>query len=169
MKNLVHCKKAQYDVYIGRPSKWGNPYVIGKDGTRAEVIAKYREYILGRPDLLAQLPELQGKVLGCWCDPLPCHGEVLLELLRERSTKMKKSEAKVLLNYLEGRLEYVQTQMKYTRQHYVNYLTKALPSDVLPVEKAQHGGNHISLISLGTEKLVLESEIAKLRRGLGLD
>lgn len=82
---------------------------------------------------------------------------------------MKKSEAKVLLNYLEGRLEYVKTQLKYTRQHYVNYLTKVLPSDVLPVEKAQHGGNHISLISLGTEKMVLESEIAKLKRGLGLD
>ena len=38
---VVHCKRARYDVYIGRPSKWGNPYVIGPDGTREQVIAKY--------------------------------------------------------------------------------------------------------------------------------
>lgn len=44
-KRVVHCKKEPYDVYIGRPSKWGNPFVIGKDGTREEVIAKYAEWI----------------------------------------------------------------------------------------------------------------------------
>jgi hypothetical protein len=61
-------------------SIWGNPFRIGKDGTREEVIAKYRDYVLSRPDLVAQLPELKGKVLGCWCKPLQCHGEVLAEL-----------------------------------------------------------------------------------------
>jgi len=66
---VVHCKKAPYDVYIGRPSKWGNPFVIGKDGTREQVIAKYRQYLLSRPDLIAALPELKGKILGCWCSP----------------------------------------------------------------------------------------------------
>ncbi|OGT54325.1 MAG: hypothetical protein A3E01_15280 [Gammaproteobacteria bacterium RIFCSPHIGHO2_12_FULL_63_22] len=71
-----------YDVSISRPSKWGNPFVIGRDGAREEVIAKYREYILGRPDLLAALPELRGKRLGCWCAPKACHGDVLVELLR---------------------------------------------------------------------------------------
>ena len=40
--DVVHCKKAPFDVYIGRPSKWGNPYSIGPDGTREEVIEKYR-------------------------------------------------------------------------------------------------------------------------------
>jgi hypothetical protein len=79
---IVHCKRDKYDVYIGRPSKWGNPYIIGKDGTRQEVIEKYRDYILTRPNLLASLPELEGKILGCWCSPKPCHGEVLLELLK---------------------------------------------------------------------------------------
>lgn len=70
----------EYDIYIGRPGKWGNPYVIGKDGTRLEVIEKYRRYILANKKLLDCLPELSGKVLGCWCKPLPCHGDVLAEL-----------------------------------------------------------------------------------------
>jgi hypothetical protein len=87
---IVHCKRDKYDVYIGRPSKWGNPYVIGKDGSREEVIKKYEEYILNSPELLAALPELEGKILGCWCAPKPCHGEVLLKLL-ERSKKMNSS------------------------------------------------------------------------------
>jgi len=69
--------------YIGRPSKWGNPYSIGKDGDRAEVIEKYRKYILNSPELLKALPELKGKRLGCWCFPLPCHGDVLVELVEE--------------------------------------------------------------------------------------
>lgn len=67
-------------VRIDRATKWGNPFKIGIDGTRDEVIAKYREYILGRPDLLADLPELKGKALACWCAPKACHGDVLAEL-----------------------------------------------------------------------------------------
>jgi hypothetical protein len=67
-------------VYIGRPSKWGNPFVIGRDGTRAEVVAKYRAYLLGNPGLMAALPEIAGKDLVCWCAPQACHGDVLLEL-----------------------------------------------------------------------------------------
>lgn len=79
---VVHCKKEPYDVYIGRPSKWGNPFQIVKDGTREEVIKKYRAYIM---EVLwdedgDQLSELQGKTLGCWCAPKACHGDVLLEL-----------------------------------------------------------------------------------------
>ena len=79
--NVVHCKRSKYDVYIGRPSKWGNPFEIGKDGNRDEVIKKYREWILKQPQLLAALPELQGKILGCWCSPQRCHGDVLVSLL----------------------------------------------------------------------------------------
>jgi hypothetical protein len=78
-------------VYIGRRtgrlagSKWGNPFVIDKpnkprDGTRAEVIAKYREWICDQPELMTALPELRGKDLVCWCAPDPCHGHVLLVL-----------------------------------------------------------------------------------------
>ncbi len=84
--SVVHCKRSEFDVYIGRPSKWGNPFSIGPDGDRAEVIEKYREWIKNQPELLASLEELRGKVLGCWCAPKACHGEVLIELLEEGDT-----------------------------------------------------------------------------------
>ncbi len=85
MRNLVvHCKKHKYDVYIGRPSKWGNPFIVGKDGTREQVIERYRKWILCNPELLACLPELKNKVLGCWCKPLSCHGDVLVELANRK-------------------------------------------------------------------------------------
>lgn len=77
MTRVVHCKKEKYDVYIGRPSKWGNPFYIGKDGTREETIQKYEKYLLDRPDLMSALPELKGKMLGCFCKPLACHGDIL--------------------------------------------------------------------------------------------
>jgi hypothetical protein len=79
-QNPVHCKKSKYHVYIGRGSKWGNPFVIGKDGTREEVIAKYEGYIKTQPHLMAALPELKNKILGCWCAPKACHGDVLIKL-----------------------------------------------------------------------------------------
>ena len=80
MGKLVHCKREPYDVYIGRPSKWGNPFVIEKDGTRKEVIEKYKEWLLQQKDLMDSLHELKGKNLGCWCSPQACHGDVLSEL-----------------------------------------------------------------------------------------
>lgn len=78
---VVHCKKEPYDVYIGRPSKWGNPFEIGKDGTREEVIQKFKEYLTLSPLLMEELNELNGKTLGCWCSPRPCHGDVLANLV----------------------------------------------------------------------------------------
>ena len=78
---VVHCKRSQYDVYIGRPSKWGNPFQIGRDGTREEVIEKYRAWVAQRPDLVAALPELAGKTIACWCAPKACHGDVLADLV----------------------------------------------------------------------------------------
>ncbi len=80
---VVHCKKESYDVLIDRSTKWGNPFIIGKDGNREEVIAKYRDWIRGQPELMAALHELKNKVLGCHCSPLPCHGDVLIELVKE--------------------------------------------------------------------------------------
>jgi hypothetical protein len=81
MTKVVHCKREPYDVYIGRGSKWGNPFIIGKDGTREEVIELYRQYIMTRKDLLNSLSELKGKVLGCWCKPKACHGDILVDLI----------------------------------------------------------------------------------------
>ena len=74
---IVHLKKEPYDVRIDRATKWGNPFSIGKDGNREEVISKYETYIMNRPDLIQALPELIGKTLGCWCKPLKCHGDIL--------------------------------------------------------------------------------------------
>lgn len=81
---VVNLRYEKYDVYIGRGSKWGNPFKIGVDGTRKEVIEKYRQYIMSRPDLLNDLEELRGKRLGCYCKPKPCHGDVLIELLENK-------------------------------------------------------------------------------------
>jgi hypothetical protein len=78
---VVHWRRLRFDVYIGRPSKWGNPFTIGRDGDRETVIEKYREWLLGQPELVeAARSELRGKVLGCWCHPKPCHGDVLAEI-----------------------------------------------------------------------------------------
>lgn len=76
-----------YDVYIGRGSKWGNPF-SHREGTKAAhvvdsreaAVAAYEEFILDRPDLLAALHELRGKRLGCFCKPAACHGDVLAKL-----------------------------------------------------------------------------------------
>jgi hypothetical protein len=72
-------------VYIGRPSIWGNPFVIGKDGSRDDVIAKFGTYMMGRPDLITQLQKLAGKDLVCWCADKRCHGDVLVRLANEGS------------------------------------------------------------------------------------
>jgi hypothetical protein len=77
---VVHNKRKPFDVYIGRPSKWGNPFEIGAHGTREEVILQYEAWLQSHPKLLADLPELKGKVLGCWCAPKACHGDVLAKL-----------------------------------------------------------------------------------------
>ena len=87
---VVHCKREPYDVYIGRPSKWGNPFKIGRDGTRAEVVEKHEEWLLGIivapngekvPSLDETKKELTGKRLGCFCAPLQCHGDNLLRFI----------------------------------------------------------------------------------------
>lgn len=81
---VVHCKRAPYDIYIGGSSFWGNPYQIGKDGTRAEVLQKYENWIKTQPDHLQRLKELRGKKLGCYCKPdYACHGDILARLADE--------------------------------------------------------------------------------------
>ena len=64
-------------VYIGRPSKWGNPFAMRNELDRERVIAQYEQYLLSKPELLAQVIELKGKDLVCWCSPQACHGDVL--------------------------------------------------------------------------------------------
>lgn len=99
-KYVVHYREDEYDVHIGRgDGPWGNPYRIGMDGTRAEVIEWFEKYLLESPKLLKQLPKLKGKILGCYCAPKPCHGEVLAKYannpkLLERALNNKKKKPK---------------------------------------------------------------------------
>jgi hypothetical protein len=81
---VVHCKREPYDVYIGRGSKWGNPF-SHKHGTKAtcivptrdDAIQSYDSYLKTSPELIAAIGELKGKILGCWCHPKACHGHLL--------------------------------------------------------------------------------------------
>lgn len=93
MTTVVNKNKQKYDIYIGRGSKWGNPFTHIKNKTtkaefivnsRKEAIERYKEWILTKPELLSCLHELDGKVLGCYCKPKSCHGDVLVELIKER-------------------------------------------------------------------------------------
>jgi hypothetical protein len=80
---VVNIRDDDYDVFIGRPSKYGNPFVIGRDGTRAQVCKKYQQWVEGqirapdgsKPPTMAEIVrDLRGKRLGCFCAPRQCHG-----------------------------------------------------------------------------------------------
>lgn len=81
---VVHCCKEKFDVYIGRPTKWGNPFLLKNPKSiadRRQVIAAYRVWLQDHPELVAAAKkELRGKVLGCFCAPRPCHGDILMEI-----------------------------------------------------------------------------------------
>lgn len=99
---VVNLKTDSYDVYIGRGSKWGCPFTIIKDrptlakeivDSKEEALSKYKEYVLATPELIDNLDELEGKVLGCYCMPsdgsfpIPfiCHGQVLVDLISRKN------------------------------------------------------------------------------------
>lgn len=89
MTTVVNKKYSAYDVYCGRGSIFGNPYVIGKDGTREQVITRYRDewfpFLLNDKTFKAALLNLKGKRLGCFCkDPTKevwCHCDIIAEYL----------------------------------------------------------------------------------------
>jgi hypothetical protein len=83
--NLYHNTAPSDAVYVGRGSLWGNPFVIGKDGTREEVIEKFKQFILPTLDLIP----LKDKDLICFCKPKACHADLLIE---EANKKMRKTE-----------------------------------------------------------------------------
>lgn len=102
MNKVINIKKEKLSdypngLYIGRAnkwlglpeSKWHNPFPMKKESDRPEVIRKFRIYILSREDLMNSLEELDGKVLGCYCNPRMCHGNVLLELLEVKKNDRK--------------------------------------------------------------------------------
>lgn len=98
----VRNRQGRDGYYIGRPSSLGNPFVIGRDGSRAEVVAKYREWLAGhlaKPptfygparvafyDLLVRAQAGEHIRLYCYCAPLACHGDVIKELLEHHGKK----------------------------------------------------------------------------------
>jgi hypothetical protein len=79
-------KGHDFDVYIGRGSEFGNPYALGFDGDREEVIRKFaydfeRDFLRGGVEFKEKLKQHKGERLGCHCAPAPCHGDVLAEFL----------------------------------------------------------------------------------------
>lgn len=81
----------EYIIPIDRRSLFGNPFRVGKDGTRKEVIEKYRKYFYSRLEnewgFKEWVATLKGGTLGCWCTPLPCHGDVIIEYLNGLETE----------------------------------------------------------------------------------
>jgi hypothetical protein len=87
--NKYHKDAPPGAVYIGRPSKWGNPFEIGRDGTREEVVARHREWLMSQPELIeVAKQELRGKNLVCFCAPKSCHGDTLLKVANEKDEQL---------------------------------------------------------------------------------
>ena len=89
-KNLKHWLENPNHIYIWRrnvyvdgtyQSKWHNPFPIKNN--REKSLDKYKKYIKKNKELINQLNELDGKILGCWCKPSPCHGDILVKLLKK--------------------------------------------------------------------------------------
>jgi hypothetical protein len=85
MTTVVNLRHERYDVYIGRPSPAGNPFVIGRGGSRSEVVEKYRAYFYHRletdSEFRTYIHSLKDKALGCYCAPLDCHGHIIADYL----------------------------------------------------------------------------------------
>jgi len=91
--HVVNGIRPYYDIYIGRElyypnarfslSKWHNPFPVKEFGTKKS-LELYEKHIRETPELWNALHELEGKILGCWCVPHPCHGNILIKLLKEK-------------------------------------------------------------------------------------
>lgn len=84
MIRVVNRNKQPYDIYIGKPSVFSNPFIIGKHGSREDVIVAYEHYARHNERLLHSLHLLKDKILGCNCKPLACHGDILVKLYNEK-------------------------------------------------------------------------------------
>lgn len=112
MGPVVNIYLDRYDIYIGRKSIWGNPYTVKLSrvpgtqnvATSKDAIRLYEEWIRQQPELLKQLPHLKGKTLGCFCapkggvgidsgEPVFCHGQILLKLIRELDEQNKNTNS----------------------------------------------------------------------------
>ncbi len=77
----VNVRTQAYDVLIDRRSKYGNPFIMGRDGDRDTVCEKHKTWLWGEIRAgrvtLQELAALKGKRLGCHCAPKRCHGDTL--------------------------------------------------------------------------------------------
>lgn len=89
---VVNIYKNKYDVYIGRAGRgydgyFGNPFSITNTCSRSDCISKFEKYFYERikkdPIFAKRIQSLKGKVLGCFCKPLSCHGDIIAEYLNE--------------------------------------------------------------------------------------
>jgi len=94
---IVNCRFDDYDIYVGRPSMWGNPFSHTKSrhaayevADREESIRRYADHLRSEPVLLDIIVNLEGKVLGCWCRPrdgfagrLMCHAQIIVGLIHD--------------------------------------------------------------------------------------
>ena len=91
MTRVVNIKTDKCDIYIGRPSEFCNPFIIGRNGTREEVIAQYKDYFYRRIEydklFLGRVLALKDKILGCYCKPLACHGDIIAGFLNKGEEK----------------------------------------------------------------------------------
>lgn len=112
MTIAVNLKYDEYDVYIGRGSKWGNPYshlentlAKFKTRTRSEAIRKYESYVLSNESLLESLDELIDKRLGCFCKRkdrnIGCHGDILARLASIRKSNPDYTTREIVSEYIE--------------------------------------------------------------------
>jgi hypothetical protein len=100
MCNVIHIRDKQgtnNEVYIGRGSKWGNPFKIGMDGSRQDVIDKYEARLIQSTVLMDSLLELEGKTLICYCKPQACHGDVLAKYVKELINDMAEESDRRLI------------------------------------------------------------------------
>lgn len=98
---VSNIRRETFDVYVGRTglgftSEFGNPYRLYKDGTREEIIEKFRTYFYKKinadEEFRKKVLELQGKKLGCWCAPHPCHADIVAKYLNHLAGSEKEDQ-----------------------------------------------------------------------------
>ena len=195
-KTKVINKKSgeKFDVYIGRPSVFGNPYVAGKDGTRDEVIEKYRLYLHERiktdAKFKAQVDGLKGLRLGCFCAPAHCHGDVLVEYLDGNLVEQKSDEKPTKASGIntESRTKKVESSQKiqegaigrrvlvcgtrnFTDEKVIRDVLRRLPKGSVIIEGGAKGADRIAEKiggELGLEVLEFAADWDKKGRAAGL-